>query len=78
MGFTPLAKAGDKVTAASWLGEVKEQWVLHKIMVPFTMTGNYTVKSVAKAGTYKVTDTIAVVTDSEGRITRSRWCKSGR
>ena len=27
--FSPLAKAGDKVTAASWLGEVKEQWVMH-------------------------------------------------
>ena len=64
--FTPLAKAGDKVAAASWLGEVKEQWINHKIMVPFTMKGNYTVKSVAKAGTYKVTDTVAVVTDAEG------------
>ena len=65
-GFTPLAKAGDKVTAASWLGEVKEQWVAHKLMVPFVMTGNYTVKSVAAAGEYKVTDTIAVVTDADG------------
>ncbi len=65
--FTPLAKAGDKVSAASWLGEVKEQWVMHKIMVPFVMTDTYTVKSVAKAGTYKVTDTIAVITDAEGK-----------
>ncbi len=64
--FKPLAKAGDKVSAASWLGEVKEQWVNHKIMVPFTMTKSYTVKSVAAAGTYKVTDTIAVITDAEG------------
>ncbi len=65
--FTPLAKAGDKVAAASWLGEVKEQWIPHKIMVPFTMTGSYTVKSVAAAGSYKVTDTVAVLTDAEGR-----------
>ena len=64
--FKPLAKAGDKVSGASWLGEVKEQWVNHKIMVPFTMTENYTVKSVAEAGIYKVTDTIAVITDAEG------------
>ena len=64
--FTPLAKEGDKVSAASWLGEVKEQWINHKIMVPFVMTGSYTVKSIVKAGTYKVTDTVAVVTDSEG------------
>ena len=63
--FKPLAKAGDKVSAGDWLGEVKEQWVMHKIMVPFVMQGNYTVKSVVAAGTYKVTDTIAVVTDSD-------------
>ena len=64
--FKPLAKAGDRVSAASWLGEVQEKWITHKIMVPFTMTGSYTVKSVAAAGKYKVTDTIAVVTDAEG------------
>ena len=63
--FTPLAKAGDKVSAGAWLGEVKEQWVMHKIMVPFVMQGNYTVKSVVAAGTYKVTDTIAVVVDAD-------------
>ena len=65
--FVPLAAAGDRVSAASWLGEVQEQWVKHKIMVPFAMTGSYTVKSVAAAGKYKVTDTIATLTDAEGR-----------
>ncbi len=64
--FSPLAKAGDKVSAGDWLGQVKEQWVDHKIMVPFIMQGSYTVKSVAKAGEYKVTDTIAVVADKDG------------
>lgn len=64
--FKPLAKVGDKVSAAAWLGEVQEQWVAHKIMVPFIMTGNYTVKSIAAEGEYKVTDTIATVTDSDG------------
>ena len=64
--FSPLAKAGDKVTAGDWLGQVKEQWVDHKIMVPFIMQATYTVKSVVKAGEYKVTDTIAVVEDKDG------------
>ncbi|WP_295906323.1 V-type ATP synthase subunit A [uncultured Alistipes sp.] len=64
--FKPLAKAGDRVSAASWLGEVQEKWIAHKIMVPFTMTGSYTVKSVAPAGKYKVADTMAVVTDADG------------
>ncbi len=64
--FTPIAKPGDKVVAADWLGEVKEGWLPHKIMVPFSFKGDYTVKSVAKVGNYKVTDTIAVVTDETG------------
>lgn len=64
--FKPLAQVGDKVSAASWLGEVQEQWVAHKIMVPFIMTGNYTVKSIAAAGEYKVTDTVATLADADG------------
>ena len=64
--FQPLAKAGDKVSAGSWLGQVQEMWVAHKIMVPFVMTDTYTVKSVAEAGEYKVTDIVAVVTDAAG------------
>ena len=63
--FKPLAKVGDKVTAGDWLGEVKEQWVMHKIMVPFVMQGAYTIKSIVEAGEYKVTDTIAVVVDAD-------------
>ncbi len=64
--FTPIAKVGDKVEAASWLGEVKEQWVSHKIMVPFVMEGTYTIKSIAAKGNYKITDTVAVITDEAG------------
>ena len=64
--FTPIAKPGDKVEAASWLGEVKEGWLPHKIMVPFSFKGTYTVKSVAAAGQYKIDDTMAVLTDAKG------------
>lgn len=65
--FTPLAKEGDTVEAASWLAEVDENTQPHKIMVPFVMEGQYTVKSVAKAGKYKIHDTIAVITDADGK-----------
>ena len=64
--FTPLAKAGDKVVAADWLGEVKEGWLPHKIMVPFAFKGEYTVKSVAPAGQYNIDKVVAVLTDAEG------------
>jgi len=65
--FTPLAKAGDRVKAADWLGNVKENWLDHKIMVPFGMKGEYTVVSVAAAGEYTIKDTIAVVKDAAGK-----------
>ncbi|MDT3356997.1 MAG: V-type ATP synthase subunit A [Bacteroidota bacterium] len=64
--FTPIAAAGDKVIAADWLGEVKEGWLPHKIMVPFSFKGEYTVKSVAAAGQYTVDQTIAVLTGKDG------------
>ncbi|MBR6876216.1 MAG: V-type ATP synthase subunit A [Bacteroidales bacterium] len=61
-----LAKPGDRVIAADWLGEVKEGWLPHKIMVPFAFQGEYTVKSIAPAGEYTVDQTIAVLTGSDG------------
>ena len=64
--FTPVAGPGDKVIAADWLGEVKEGWLPHKIMVPFSFEGEYTVKSVAPAGQYTINQTIAVLTDGAG------------
>ena len=71
--FTPLASPGDKVIAADWLGEVKEGWLPHKIMVPFSFKGEYTVKSVAPAGQYDIRSTIAVLTDESGEDVKVRW-----
>ena len=64
--FTPLAKPGDKVVTADWLGEVKEGWLPHKIMVPFSFKGEYTVKEVAPAGEYDIDKVVAVLTDASG------------
>ncbi len=63
--FHPLAKVGDRVMAGDFLGWVTEgifdnkTMPGHKIMVPFSFRGVYTVKSVAPAGDYTVTETIA-------------------
>lgn len=64
--FTPMAKPGDKVVAADWLGEVKEGWLPHKIMVPFSFKGTYTVKSIEKAGQYNIDHIVAVLVDENG------------
>jgi V/A-type H+/Na+-transporting ATPase subunit A len=63
--FKPIAKAGDKVIAADWLGEVEENGQPHKIMVPFNFKGSYTIKSIVDSGQYSVQDTIAVLVDAQ-------------
>lgn len=64
--FSPIAQKGDKVIAADWLGEVKEGWLPHKIMVPFSFKGEYTIKSIIEAGQYNVDTVVAVLTDANG------------
>ena len=65
--FKPLAKVGDKVAGGDWLGEVDENFQPHKIMVPFTFKGEYTVKSLKEAGQYTIGEVIAVLTDETGK-----------
>ncbi|HYX09786.1 MAG TPA: V-type ATP synthase subunit A [Bacteroidales bacterium] len=67
--FTPFAKEGDMVEAGTWLGEVKENWMPHKIMVPFKFEGQFKVKSIVKAGEYTIKDKIAVLTGKDGKET---------
>ena len=64
--FTPIARPGDRVSTADWLGEVKEGWLPHKIMVPFSFQGEYTVRDVVAEGDYRIDDTVAVLTDADG------------
>ncbi|MDR1980262.1 MAG: V-type ATP synthase subunit A [Tannerellaceae bacterium] len=64
--FKPLAKAGDKVGAGDWLGEVDENFQPHKIMAPFTFEGVYTIKSIAPEGEYTIHDRIATLVAANG------------
>ena len=70
--FHPMASVGARVTAGEPLGWVTEgifdgkTMPGHKIMVPFALRGVYTVKSVAPAGDYTVTDDIATLTGPDG------------
>ncbi|HCC17286.1 MAG: V-type ATP synthase subunit A [Bacteroidetes bacterium GWD2_45_23] len=75
--FKPIAKVGDPVTSGSWLGEVDENFQPHKIMVPFVMKEDYTIKSIVDEGDYNIYKAVAVVVDKEGRETAinmvQRW-----
>ncbi|MDR0303378.1 MAG: V-type ATP synthase subunit A [Chitinispirillales bacterium] len=64
--FKPTAKIGDEVEAAAWLGEVKENWLNHKIMVPFDLKGTAKVKSIVSEGSYASDSEIAILIDADG------------
>ena len=63
--FHPTAKVGDKVAAGDSIGWVTEgifdgkTMPGHKILVPFALKGRYTISSIAPAGDYTVTETVA-------------------
>ena len=81
--FHPTAQVGAKVTAGDFLGWVTEgifdnkTMPGHKIMVPFALRGVYTVKSLAPASDYTVTEDIATLTDANGKDVKvqmmQRW-----
>lgn len=64
--FTPAVQTGETVEAGDTLGTVPEGAFTHRIMVPFSMRGRYTVESIAGEGEYTVTDKIARIKDSKG------------
>ena len=57
--FTPIAKAGDVLTAGDRIGSVPEGIFTHYIMLPFAFQGSWKVLSVVPAGKYKIRDTMA-------------------
>ena len=64
--FTPAVKKGDKVSAGDTLGTVPEGVFTHHIMVPFDVSGQWTVDSVVAEGDYNVRSEIAVISDEGG------------
>jgi V/A-type H+-transporting ATPase subunit A len=64
--FTALASPGDSIQPGHWLGEVKENWVNHKIMAPFTLKGEWKLESIVEKGEHTIRDIIAVIISSDG------------
>ncbi len=64
--FTPIAKKGDKVTGGSVLGSVPEGIFEHKIMVPFELTGDYTVEKISAKGKLTIKDEIGIIANENG------------
>jgi len=65
--FTPTAKVGDTLVRGDVLGTVPEGNFTHRIMLPFSMYGSYTLTSIKDSGAYTASETIAEVTDERGK-----------
>ena len=64
--FHPVVKKGDRVQAGAFLGYVPEVIFKHYIMVPFELSGEYTIESIVPKGKYKARDTISVLKNNKG------------
>lgn len=64
--YQPTAKVGDVLQRGELLGTTMEGRFHHKIMIPFSMRGKFTVTWVVKPGSYTVDTAIAKVKDEKG------------
>ena len=64
--FTPLAGAGAKLLPGDRIGWVPEGGIRHYIMLPLAWRGEWSLESVAPAGSYTIDDEIAVAVDGQG------------
>jgi len=74
--FTPSVKKGDTVTAGDAVGTVPEGIFKHRIMVPFRLTGKYTVVQIAETGEYGVEEVVAQIKDSKEQTFEVRLMQS--
>ncbi len=64
--FTPVAKVGDKLSPGDLIGTVPEGIFKHRIMLPFSMAGTWTVSEIAKPGKMRLDATVAKVESGKG------------
>ena len=64
--FTPSVKKGDEVAGGDTIGSVQELMFTHRIFVPFTLPGIWTVDSIVEKGVYSAHSTVAVISNQKG------------
>lgn len=65
--YEPLARVGDHVRRGDALGSVPEGRFNHKIMVPFSLIGEYKISWTIAPGSYNVDTVVAKAKDAEGK-----------
>ncbi len=66
--FKPVAVVGNILKAGDTIGTVPEGIFTHRIMVPFSLLGQYRLAKIAQPGYYNITDPIAEIEDSNQQI----------
>ena len=64
--FTATKKVGDKVIAGDSFGTVPEGLFTHMIFVPFSLQGEWAIKSIAENGMHRAHETICTIADENG------------
>ena len=64
--FTPVVKEGDKVIAGDCFGTVPEGLFTHRIMVPFSLQGEWTIISIAPKGMHRSHETVCTIENAKG------------
>lgn len=65
--YTPLAQEGDVLKRGDVIGKVVEGRFTHKIFVPFSLFGTYTLTKVIASGLYNIDEIVAVAKDEKGK-----------
>ena len=64
--FTPVLKVGDTVRAGDSFGTVPEGIFTHRIMVPFTLQGEWTISWIAEKGMHRSHETVCRISGPMG------------
>ncbi len=64
--FTPTKKVGDTVCGGDSFGTVQELLFTHRIMVPFTLLGDWKITSLVSEGKYRAKETICTIENTRG------------
>ena len=64
--FTPSKKPGDTLRAGDSFGSVPEGLFTHRIMVPFTLQGEWTIQRIADKGMHRSHETICTIANQKG------------
>jgi len=64
--FTPTVEPGDEVRAGTWLGWVRENHLVHRVLAPLDLVGVHAVERVVEVGEYTVSETIVDLRSCDG------------